>query len=225
MRVHAKYVAVLATLLMATGQTSFSYAESTTVSFTLTDADKTPVKDAVIQLFSGAQPSNDRGKNSELSQKDKQFTPFVLPVQRGTSIVFPNYDDIQHHVYSFSGIKKFELKLSKNTKTNPITFDKPGVVPVGCNIHDWMLAYIYVVDTPYFTTTDVNGSASLTLPSTGTYNIQVWHPRLPDDKQNYLAGGMSSLPIKGASTHTLQLTQIIGSANDTDEDIDEFEEY
>ncbi|OUS31951.1 hypothetical protein A9Q99_02150 [Gammaproteobacteria bacterium 45_16_T64] len=194
-------------------------------SFTIFDAENTPVKDAVIQLISKNPTPPSTTRKNELSQKDKQFTPFVLPIQRGTSIVFPNYDDIQHHVYSFSGIKKFELKLSKDSKANPITFEKPGIVPVGCNIHDWMLAYIYVVDTPYFSTTNSNGSATLSLPSDGEYLIKIWHPRLPDENVNYTKEGITKIVAKDGTTKVIALNLTISTGSDADEDIDEFEDY
>lgn len=85
----------------------------------------------------------------------------MLPVYVGTRVTFPNRDNIRHHVYSFSSAKKFELPLYIGTPAAPVVFDKPGVVALGCNIHDWMLAYIYVLTTPHFAKTAADGKARL----------------------------------------------------------------
>ena len=91
---------------------------------------------------------------------------------------FPNRDNIRHHVYSFSSPKKFELPLYIGTPATPVLFDKPGVVALGCNIHDWMLAYIYVVTTPYFAKTAADGKARLDGLTPGPYEARVWQPRM-----------------------------------------------
>ncbi|WP_394252079.1 hypothetical protein [Vibrio profundi] len=117
-----------------------------------------------------------------MAQKDKLFTPFVLPISVGEDVSFPNHDSIKHHVYSFSSAKRFELKIYLDEKHPPITFDKPGVVEMGCNIHDWMLSYLVVVDTPYYSTSNINGTAELTLER-GNHTLFVWHPRLNDKSE------------------------------------------
>jgi len=114
-----------------------------------------------------------------VDQIDKEFIKPLTIVQLGTEVHFPNHDKIRHHVYSFSSAKKFEIPLYEGMPPNPIVFDKEGVVVLGCNIHDWMHAYIYVIDTPYFTTTGRDGQALLDLPL-GNYAVRVWHPRLKE---------------------------------------------
>jgi plastocyanin len=113
-----------------------------------------------------------------MGQRDEQFTPHLLVVQTGTSIVFPNDDIVSHHVYSFSEAKRFELPLYKGTAHPPVTFDTPGVIDLGCNIHDHMEAHILVVDTPYFAMTGVDGRAELDELPAGEYTIHVFTPRL-----------------------------------------------
>jgi hypothetical protein len=93
-------------------------------------------------------------------------------------VSFPNSDDIHHDVYSFSAPKPFELPLYKGTPTQPLIFDKPGVVVLGCNIHDWMLGYIDVVPTPWFVKSDASGQAELTGVPAGKYRLVLWHPDL-----------------------------------------------
>lgn len=140
-----------------------------------------PISDAVISAaaVSGSRPAARVGR-AIVDQQDKQFVPSVRPIPVGTEVIFPNKDDIRHHVYSFSPAKKFELPLYKGAQSPPVKFDKPGVVVLGCNIHDWMLGYVYVLETPYFDTTAANGHARIADMPAGTYQVQVWHPRLPE---------------------------------------------
>ena len=112
-----------------------------------------------------------------MEQINRQFRPFILPVPVDTPVLFPNLDDTAHHVYSFSKIRQFELPLYKGELPEPITFTNPGVVPLGCNIHDWMIGYIVVVDSPYFMQLDGNAGVVEAIPR-GTYEVSVWHPAL-----------------------------------------------
>lgn len=139
-----------------------------------------PVKDAVIYAISisaSGKKASGPATTTIIDQVDKEFIGFVTPVRAGTAVNFPNHDEIRHHVYSFSPAKKFEIPLYKGMPPNPVVFNKEGVVILGCNIHDWMSAYIYVIDTPHFTTTDKDGKAPLELPP-GSYEVQTWHPWL-----------------------------------------------
>ncbi len=104
-------------------------------------------------------PSAGRGdRSATLDQVDKTFVPGLLPIVVGTKVRFPNHDQIQHHVYSFSRTKTFELPLYKGEDAAPVLFDKVGVVKVGCNIHDWMSAIILVLPTPWFARTGADGT-------------------------------------------------------------------
>ena len=138
------------------------------------------VKDVVVSAYQKKTqeiPATTLKEIKIIDQVDKEFIAHVLPIQRGTAINFPNHDQIRHHVYSFSPAKNFEIPLYEGMPLKPVLFDTIGVVSLGCNIHDWMSAYIYVVDTPHFTTTDANGIATLKLPL-GEYNIRFWHPNI-----------------------------------------------
>ena len=139
-----------------------------------------PLPDAVVFLESReakllAKPL----QGAEMAQLTRQFVPNVLVVPTGTAVSFPNRDTVRHHVYSFSPIKKFELKLFAGTPANPIVFDKSGIAVLGCNIHDNMAAWVVVVDTPFYGITDGLGLASMAQVPTGNYNLRVWHSRLP----------------------------------------------
>jgi plastocyanin len=113
-----------------------------------------------------------------MDQAHNAFVPHVLVVQTGTSVLFPNNDVVSHHVYSFSPAKTFELGLYKGNAHPPLVFDQPGVVVLGCNIHDGMLGYILVVDTPYFALTDAQGALALDGLAADDYTLHLWTPRL-----------------------------------------------
>lgn len=116
----------------------------------------------------------------EMAQENKRFIPQVLVVPVGSEVAFPNRDTVRHHVYSFSAAKKFELKLYSGTPADPVRFEQPGVVALGCNIHDQMVGWIVVLDTPYYaqTATDT-GRVQIDQVPAGNYRLRVWHPHLP----------------------------------------------
>jgi len=131
--------------------------------------------DAVIVLDPlDATPPTHR-EAAVIDQINKRFAPRVSVVRTGTSITFPNSDRIRHQVYSFSPAKTFSLKLYAGSPNTPVIFDHPGLVVLGCNIHDSMLAFVAVVDSPYFAKTTDAGTVSLSLPA-GRYRLLAWHP-------------------------------------------------
>lgn len=113
-----------------------------------------------------------------MSQQGMQFHPFVLVVPVGAEVSFPNLDPVRHHVYSFSAAKPFELKLYGKDETRRVTFDKAGVVAVGCNIHDSMVAFIRVVETPFAGKTAASGEVVLRDLPAGPAVVTIWHPHL-----------------------------------------------
>jgi plastocyanin len=119
-------------------------------------------------------------KPAVMDQKNRAFVPRVLVVSVGTSVEFPNNDSVSHQVYSFSPAKRFQLPLYKGAAHPPITFDQPGLVVLGCNIHDSMVGYIYVTPAPYFGTTDTSGTLTLRDLPQGDYQITVWSPYIAD---------------------------------------------
>jgi plastocyanin len=154
------------------------------VQLTVTDPGGKPIADAVVFLDSTQARIAVKPQNGiEVEQVSKQFSPRVTVVPLGSSLAFPNRDVVRHHVYSFSPAKTFDLKLYAGTPANPVLFDKPGIVVLGCNIHDQMLAWVVVVETPYFGKT--NGTGQITLPTApaGNYALKVWHPGLPTGAQ------------------------------------------
>ncbi len=132
----------------------------------------------VIARAMGQQPApTTPPEKLTMAQVNRQFDPFILPVPMNVPVDFPNRDNTAHHVYSFSPVGSFELPLYKGDAPRPITFTKPGVVPLGCNIHDWMIGYIYVVDSPFYAQL-THGSARFDNLPAGNYEISIWHPAI-----------------------------------------------
>lgn len=141
-----------------------------------------PVRDAVVMIrpAGGVAPGTPMRVSwpMVMAQQNTQFTPYVLIVPLGSTVSFPNKDKVRHHVYSFSAPKKFELKLYGRDETRSITFDKPGAVSLGCNIHDSMIAFIFVSDTPFAAKSNPQGVAVVQDAPTGAATLLVWHPDL-----------------------------------------------
>lgn len=155
-------------------------ATGATLQVQVQDAAGAPLAGAVVFLDSpDAAKASKPLAGAEMGQQGKAFVPDVLVVTRGTAVHFPNRDTVRHHVYSFSPIKKFELKLYTGTPTNPVVFDKSGVAVLGCNIHDHMVGWVLVLDTPYFGTSATPGMVKLDPVPAGNYTLRAWHPRLP----------------------------------------------
>jgi len=150
-------------------------ASAATLNVTVKDDKGNPVGDAVVYAMPKVKPAPSPIKPAAIEQKDKTFIPLVTAIQVGTPVSFPNHDVVRHHVYSFSPPKTFEIKLYVGTPVAPIVFDKPGEVVLGCNIHDHMIAYVYVVETPYFAKSDAAGNAAIDDLPAGDYELHVWH--------------------------------------------------
>ncbi|HTI72802.1 MAG TPA: carboxypeptidase regulatory-like domain-containing protein [Candidatus Limnocylindria bacterium] len=114
-----------------------------------------------------------------VTQKDATFKPHVLPVLVGTTVAWPNDDDILHNVFSISAAKEFDLDLYKKPVVKRVTFDKPGRVDVFCSIHKDMHCIIQVLENPQFVTTDSRGRYTLTNVPAGSWRLKAWHDRMP----------------------------------------------
>jgi plastocyanin len=142
------------------------------------DSKGRPVSDAVVTLRAGPTTRPSTGGTYSVSQRDMQFHPFVLVVPVGAEVSFPNLDPTRHHVYSFSPSKKFELKLFAKDQSRSVVFDKPGVVALGCNIHDAMTAFIYVADNQWTAKSGANGTVRFADAPNSAGRVSVWHPYL-----------------------------------------------
>lgn len=148
-----------------------------------------PVKDAVVTIrVPGGQlaaPIRFAWPYA-VAQQNIQFNPFVLIVPVGSDVSFPNKDNVRHHVYSFSSVKKFEVKLYGHDESRSIHFDQAGIVPLGCNIHDQMIAYIVVVDTPFAAKTSADGVAVIRNLPPGGASMTVWQPYMKTAKNQQI---------------------------------------
>jgi plastocyanin len=128
-------------------------AGAATLEVSVVDEQGRPIENVAVYAMPGhgrPSPPASAAPMAVMDQQGLQFVPHLLVVQAGTSVTFPNGDLVSHHVYSFSDAKKFELALYKGDLYPPVVFDDAGVVVLGCNLHDGMLGYIVVVDTPHF---------------------------------------------------------------------------
>jgi plastocyanin len=180
MRSRGLALAAAAVLCLALGAAGPAAAGELVVR--VTDGKGEPVEDAVAVAGGRASANGAAPHRAVMDQVDKSYVPHVLAVEVGTPVDFPNSDDIRHHVYSFSDAKSFELPLYKGTPAEPVRFDKPGVVVLGCNIHDFMRGYVFVADSPYFAVSGEDGTARLAGLPAGSYRLTVWHPQQKADQ-------------------------------------------
>lgn len=155
-----------------------------------------PVRDAVVTLYPsiGARSAKPGGHYT-VSQQDLQFHPFLTIVPVGADVSFPNFDNTKHHVYSFSPAKRFELKLFAKDQSRTVHFDKPGVVALGCNIHDQMSAFIVVTDSAWTARTNAQGMVAFNDAPNAPGRLTVWaaYLRAPGGTvQQPIAGGQRS---------------------------------
>jgi len=177
-------------------------------SVTVVDRAGHPVSEVVItvapvQSSSAAPVTN--GATAVMDQRNLAFVPQVLVVAAGTSVEFPNNDSVSHQVYSFSAAKKFQLPLYKGVIHPPVTFDKAGLVVLGCNIHDQMAGYIYVTDARFFGKTDLQGALRLTDVPAGDYLLTLWSPFIADPPATLTRN--LQLGEREASSTRVQLTR------------------
>ena len=172
-------IACVASLAALAASIAFAQAPAS-IHAIITDSQGHALADAVV-VAAPVDPSviaNAKPHAESLDQIDKEFVPKVKPVFVGSTVAFPNHDNVRHHVYSFSPAKHFELPLYAGVPAQPILFDKPGVVVLGCNIHDWMIGYIYVSESPFFAKTDASGTATIGGLPPQAFFVRVWHPQL-----------------------------------------------
>lgn len=168
-----------------------------------------PVADAVVTVVAhDATASSTPARNPEtrvIDQKNLMFMPYIEVFRPGDSVVFRNSDNTRHHVYSFSPAKAFEFVLKPGEKSAPLTLDRSGVVAVGCNIHDRMIAYLYISDAPWIAHSGADGKASFDALPAGAYEVRVWQPRLRPNKPD-LAQTATVVGDAGPQTLTFTLS-------------------
>lgn len=158
-------------------------ASAADLSISVVDGHGQGVADAVVSVLpaskaAGSRRSADTGITGTVDQKDLAFLPYLTVFRPGDAVVFRNSDRTRHHVYSFSPTRQFEFVLSPGQHSPPLVLDKTGVVAVGCNIHDQMIAYLYVSDAPWIGRTAAGGRVVLRGLPPGAYTVHVWQPRM-----------------------------------------------
>ena len=187
-------------LAFAAGLALAAPVAAATLTVRVVDSSGKPVRDAVVTLYpsSGARAPKPGGRYV-VSQQNLQFHPFMSIVPVGADVSFPNFDNTKHHVYSFSSAKRFELKLFAKDQSRTVHFDRPGVVALGCNIHDQMSAFIVVTDSQWTARTNGQGVAAFNDAPGSSGRLVLWHPylRAPvGTMQQQVASGQRSAGFK-----------------------------
>ncbi|HET6555436.1 MAG TPA: methylamine utilization protein [Dyella sp.] len=166
---------VIASMLLAV-----QAASAGDLSIRVQDDARRPVGDAVATLEPDVPAAAPHMPSASriVDQKNETFVPYVQVLRPGDTVVFRNSDATRHHVYSFSPVKSFELVLAPGERSAALTLDKPGIAAVGCNIHDHMLAYLYVSDAPNIGVSGPDGVIGFASLPPGRYTLHVWHPQL-----------------------------------------------
>jgi plastocyanin len=172
---------MLARLALVALLSSAAIARAASVDVMVTDVAGNPLPDAVVMLEPiGARLPVKPMQGVQIVQHDLHFNPSVTVVTVGTPVTFPNQDTVRHHVYSYSAAKTFQIKLYAGVPHTPIVFDKPGVAVLGCNIHDSMIAWVVVTDTPLWARSSGSGDARVLDVPPGSYQMHVWHSSLAE---------------------------------------------
>lgn len=170
--------------LIVASQFFMQLAQAVPISIYVTDGHNQALSHAVVEVIKQKSPLNVASSQLQpavMDQVNKQFLPDLLLIQRGQSVLFPNSDNIRHHVYSFSKTKPFELKLYAGKPKNPIKFETSGVVIVGCNIHDSMVGSIYVAQNSAMMS-DETGKVIVDFDPIND-QISLWHPHQKDSPE------------------------------------------
>ena len=178
-------------------------ARAEVLRFHIEDGQGAPLANAVILLPGTVTTPSD--KIAVMDQINKTFVPHVLVIQQGQQVQFPNSDNIRHHVYSFSPVKPFELKLYAGVPEKPIQFGTAGIVVLGCNIHDSMVGYIVVADTPAAQKSDADGNLQLDVEPVPT-SLRVWHEYLAPGQQTPESRPLPAADANGIRTIILDVT-------------------
>jgi plastocyanin len=172
---------MLGAVVMAALWMAVSPVFAAAVSFVVLRKDGKPLAGAVIT----AEPESGKltppaPEKAVVDQVELSFVPDVTVIPVGSAVSFPNSDQVSHQVYSFSPARRFQLPLYRGQAHAPIVFDQPGIVTLGCNIHDNMAAFVVVTAAPFFGRTDDKGRWTIPNLPDGLYRIKLWHPLLKD---------------------------------------------
>ena len=139
-----------------------------------TGKEKSDRSDVVVYLEQVPRKYQALKKPRAMAQRDKAFVPKLIAVTKGSTVDFPNEDKFFHNVFSLSEGNTFDLGLYRSGESKPMVFEKTGVVDVYCNIHPNMWAQILVLDNPFYTNSNSDGTFELTKIPPGTYSVAAW---------------------------------------------------
>ena len=191
------------------------------------DKNNNPLSNVVVELTPSISQPNTVTAQPPLVMKqlNQQFVPHILAVKKGSVVAFPDTDTVKHHVYSFSAAKTFEVRVYKEEVNRHITFDNAGVAVIGCNIHDWMLGYIYVANSTLFALSDENGEVVFSDLIHGDYSASLWHPRI--DAKDTQRSHQTTYSLKDNSEQKVDLAlmhPLLPSFNEFD-DVESLQTY
>jgi plastocyanin len=181
-----------------------------TLTVTVLLPDGRPLGGVIVTARPTAGPSHAAAPvTAVMDQVNRAFAPDLLVIPVGSAVSFPNSDSVSHQIYSFSPAKRFQLPLYRGKPYPPVIFDQPGLVTMGCNIHDEMLAYVVVTDAPFYGPTNKSGVWSAEAPG-GAYRISIWHPRIRDEAKSL--DGAVTVSDTGGGTLTFHLSKLLKPA-------------
>ena len=178
-------------------------ARAAVIDVAVADSTGHPAANAVVSLVreDGAMPASQLPEEAMIDQRHETFIPLVTILRHGGRVIFTNHDTTMHQVYSFSPPKQFAFEVDEGRRSEPVVFDKPGIVSIGCNIHDQMIAYVFVAATPWAAMSDAEGHARFADVPAGKYRAEVWHPQLLPGRPPPAA----ALNVSGDSSLTLAI--------------------
>lgn len=203
------YVAVMVSMISVS-----QMANATELAIHFSDAQGKPLENVVAVLIAEVPINYNDKPTAIMDQRNNMFVPGVLAIRTNTLVRFPNSDDVRHHVYSFSPAKKFELRLYHGMTAEPVLFDQAGKVVLGCNIHDSMVAHIYVVNSEHFSLSDRTGNLQLKNIPSGKYTLEIYHPKL---SQDYPAETLT-INQQGVITKAIQLNELSDATSNKNDD-------
>ncbi len=171
---------VVGVLVLLAAAAPLASVHAASLQATVLDEDGKPVAGAAVYAVPTT-PDLRAPRNASIDQVNRQFVPQMMVVQRGAMISFPNSDNVRHSVYSFSEANRFTLKLYAGTAAPPVKFPNTGIVALGCNIHDKMVAWVLVVDTPFFGRTDASGKLGLNGLAPDKSTGRAWRPKMREE--------------------------------------------
>lgn len=138
------------------------------------EARKAPDPSLAVVWLEGAPSAKAEPRSAEIVQRGLECRPRVVAIPTGSTISFPNGDDVFHNLFSYSKVKRFDLGRYPKGESKSVTFDAPGRVDIRCEVHDHLRCYIHVFDHPWFAVAAEDGTYALPKVPPGKYTLHVW---------------------------------------------------